>query len=312
MRFVLGALLGAAAGVIAMGRRSPSGHRPPQPRYAGDQRAGPSGDRDEPPAYGEPNRPAPSPSPDQQAAARDEHHKRGERIYWGVTGAASILATGATCFAAWFAWGAYTAALNAVSETRRQADIAQDALVASTRARLKITSIKDITATRPEGGRVAWFWAEAAYKNFGQSPAQNIFLSLRVFVVGAGPFPTGTCEDAKALAGGHSFEVVFPQSDEGGSGFGAQVPIGRLEAGAAEVRAVQPDAPVYLGMTGCLTYQSANSGAGYVTGFSGDLHLADTGTADGQVYRPAYDAIVDADGPIEVGLQLKTLSAWTD
>lgn len=84
----------------------------------------------------------------------------------------------------------------------------------------------------------------------------------------------------------------------------------------AQDRAVQPAAPVYLGMIGCLTYRSAGSGTVYVTGFSGDLHLADTAPADGQVYRPAYDAIVGADGPVKVGLKLglklKTLGAWTD
>lgn len=312
MRLVLGALLGAAS-AVAMVRRSPSGHRPPQPRNAGDQRAGPSADRDEPTAHSKPHRATARPSPGEQDAARDERHKRGERIYWGVTGAASIFATGATCFAAWFAWGAYEAALQSVAETRRQANTAQEQLVASTRARLKITSVEKITATKAEGSPVAWFNADATYKNFGQNPAQNIFLSLHVFVVGAGPSPTKTCDRDKARAGRFSFEIVFPQSDEGGSGYGAQVPLDELEAQAAAVRAIQPDITAYLGIIGCLTYKSANSDAVHVTGFDGTLHLADADPpANDRGYTLAYDVIVEGDGPVKVGLKLNTEGAWAD
>ncbi len=312
MRLALGVLLGAAAGVVAMARRSPSGHRPPQPRYPGDQRAGPSGDRDEPPAHGEPNRPAPRPSAGEHDAARDERHKRGERIYWGVTGAASILATGATCFAAWFAWGAYTAALNAVSETRRQADIAQDALVASTRARLKITSVESVTAKRREGDPAVRFQATAAYRNFGQSPAQNIFLTLRANVTGAEPPPEDACEEDKATVNAYSAEVVFPQNDEGGGTYSAEMPVGDLIAQAAAVRAAQPEVPLKLSLIGCLTYRSAGGGAVHVTGFASELGLADADNGDGSGDAPAYKNIVEGDGPFSVKLTLTPVSAWAD
>lgn len=78
VRIALGVLLGAA-GAFAMSRRSPSGHRPPQPRYAGDQRPGPADDRDQPPAQGEPDRPAPRPSPCEDGAANDERQERQSR-----------------------------------------------------------------------------------------------------------------------------------------------------------------------------------------------------------------------------------------
>lgn len=242
----------------------------------------------------------------------EERHRRREYLYWWVTGAAAVAATVGTVAAAIFAYGAYEAALGSAAEAKRQADIAQRALVASTRALLKITSIENVTATKAEGIPVAWFNATATYKNFGQSPAQNIFLSLHVFVLGAGPSPTRACERDKAGTNRYSDAVVFPQGDEGSNNYGAQIALDNLKAEAAEVRAVQPEAPVYLGVIGCLTYRSASSEAVYVTGFSGSLHLADAEVADNRDYVPAYDTIVETDYSMEVRLKLNTDGAWAN
>ena len=57
----------------------------------------------------------------------DEKHKRYERVYWIVTGAASVAATAATITAAWFAVGAYKASLDSVAEARKQAVAAREA-----------------------------------------------------------------------------------------------------------------------------------------------------------------------------------------
>jgi hypothetical protein len=229
-----------------------------------------------------------------------------------VTGAAAVVATAATIAAAVFAYGAYTAALETVSETRRQADIAQHALVASTRARLKLTAVKDITATRREGCPTVLFQVDAAYRNFGQSPAQNIFLRWDVRVLGAGLPPREFCERAKGRVGEHSFEVVFPQNDEGGMTYTFEISLDEINAQAAEVAALQPDEPVELGIVGCLTYRSAGGNEVHVTGFSGELDLADAARAGESGHATAYDAIVESDGPVEIGVHLTTRGAWAD
>jgi hypothetical protein len=226
-----------------------------------------------------------------------------------VVGAATAAATVA---AAAFAFLAYTAAWDAVSETRRQADIAQEALVASTRARLKLTSIKDARVGPVEGVPLTLLSVVAAYKNFGQSPAQNIFLTLRVFVVGTGPSPRETCEREKAEVGDHSFEIVFPQDEEGNQMYGAPVLPDELEAQAAEARVARPGVPVELAMVGCLTYRSTNSSVVYVTGIYGELRLAEAEPADERGRRSTYKAIVDGGGSASVGLKLQALSAWAD
>jgi hypothetical protein len=220
----------------------------------------------------------------------------------------------ATVAAAGFAYGAYTAALDAVAETRRQADIAQDALVASTRARLKLTSIKDVRVGPLEVGGVSvpLLSVAAAYKNFGQSPAQNIFLFMRVFVIGTGPSPRETCERQKAKASDHSFEIVFPQEEEGNKMYGIPVLPDELEAQAAEARVARPGLPVELAVVGCLMYRSTNSDTVYVTGIHGELRLADAAPG-GRRGRPStFKAVVDAGGSAGVGLKLHALSAWAD
>lgn len=233
-----------------------------------------------------------------------------------MTGSAAVLATVGTLAAAGFAAGAYNAAVQSVAETRRQADTAQEQLVASTRARLKITSIKDMRVGPVEvagtGVSLTMLSVVAAYKNFGQSPAQNIFLFMRVFVIGTGPSPRETCERQKAKASDHSLEIVFPQDEEGGKMYGIPVLPDELEAQAAEARAARPGLPVELAVVGCLTYRSTNSDAVHVTGIHGELHRADAAPA-GRRGRPStFKAVVDAGGSAAVGLKLHALGAWAD
>lgn len=317
MRLLLAALVAGAGWVALMGRGTRSGRQPGDDR---DQRHSPADGSNGIAADRQPERPAVLEGPDQRSRAEeaqrasDERHKRGERWYWTVTGVAAILATGATAAAALFAYWAYQASWEAVGETRRQADIAQAALVASTRARLKITSIKDVRVGPLSAGGVSvpLLRVVAAYKNFGQSPAQNIFLSLRVFVADTGPSPRETCENMKAEPGDASFEIVFPQDEEGDKIYGVGVSPGELEAQAAEARDARPGLPASLALVGCLTYRSTNSDAVYVTGIHGELGLAVAEPAHERGRRSAYEAIIEGGESASVGLVLHPLSAWAD
>jgi hypothetical protein len=85
-----------------------------------DEQSGGAADTQAPAAQHEPHRAAAPPSAGHQQGTDDEHHRRQERLYWAVTGAASVGATTATIFAAWFAFRAYEASWHAVGEARQQ------------------------------------------------------------------------------------------------------------------------------------------------------------------------------------------------
>ena len=199
-----------------------------------------------------------------------------------------------------------------VEETKRQADIAQDALVAATRARLKVTAITNVLVTRLPSSGAGRFHFKPTYKNFGQSPAQDIFFSPHVFVVGAGPPPKRTCEGDKGRFEGASTEIVFPQDEGGQQQTGVQIQLNDIEAQAAKVRAIQPTATIYLGIIGCLTYRSTGSDDIHVTGFEGGLHPLDKKDAEQWSYISLYDVLMDGGGPMNTEIQVKVLSAWAD
>jgi hypothetical protein len=242
VRLALG-VLAAGAAVLAMAGRRPSGHHPSQPRYPADQRSRSSARGDEPAAQEQPSRPSQQ-SPEsrhdareRECDARDAKHQRIERRFWALGLLVSAGAAAATGFAAWFAYWAYDAALQSVvaaqetvAETRRQANIAQDALVASTRARLKITSITGISAIRAEDSPAAWFHFKPAYRNFGQTPAQDISFLPHVFVVGSrdGPSPKRACEEDKSRFRMPFTEIVFPQEEADDPGIGIQIALREL------------------------------------------------------------------------------------
>jgi hypothetical protein len=210
-----------------------------------------------------------------------------------------------------------------MNKARRQADTAQDALLASTRARLKIVSIEDDSvargdfsvATRGDIPDVVWFNFEPHYKNYGLAPAQDIDFSPRIFVVGTGLAPS--CQERAGgweLSEGTSAEVVFPQDDGWEQQIGVQVPLDELSKGAAEVHAIQPSYPIYLGVVGCLFYRSSDRTgrtAAYVTAFSGDLQRADS-DPDLPNDPSIYDIITKDDRPIRLKIKVKILRAWAD
>jgi hypothetical protein len=211
VRFVLGALLGAAAGTVAMARRPPSGHHPPQPRYAQDQRAGSAQHGRQPSGGDQPQRAAARERPHERHDASDERHKRRECWYWAVTGAMSVAAAIATGTAAWYAYGAFT-------QAQRQADTAQQALIASDRPWLMLTDVNPASLSSDDEFGVS-FWVNMVAKNVGHSPAQNVSVSARLLIVeNSGPRPDvamhAICREARESPIVIPGQVVFPDQTE--------------------------------------------------------------------------------------------------
>jgi len=170
----------------------------------------------------------------------------------------------------------------------------------------------DAYVTKAEDVDVAWFNFKPTYKNFGPSPAENAVFVPHVFVVGAGPSPREACKTGAGWTMRDiSQEIVFPQ-DEGGGWVGVQVPLRELKEEAARVLAIQPSATVYLGIVGCLLYQSANGADTYVTGFVGDLHMAGGQQDNPDKYIPLYSVVISGSEAVEVGVEVKRLGAWAD
>lgn len=163
MRLALG-VLAAAAGLWAMTRRSSSGHHPPQPRYADQEHASEPKRGAGPAAVQQPLRPALHATHGGKVPG-DTHHQRKEREYWRRSLTVSWAAAGATLVAVFFAAGAY-------NETRRQADTAQEALVATTRAYVVLRA--EVTTDEESKRPVFRFAAE----NMGQTPVRNLFFVL--------------------------------------------------------------------------------------------------------------------------------------
>lgn len=222
MRLAWGML--AAAGLWAMSRRPPSGHRPPQPRYRADERGGAAADgrheaqRHQPDRAGEVERQAQHRATEQKRAEAEERHRGREHVYWWITGAAAVFATIGTLAAAGFAAGAYNAAVQsvvaaekAVVETRRQADTAQEQLVASTRPWIKVASVANPHVDVLEDSVLIALTAEIA--NLGQSPAQGAFINTKLLPNSITPDETAAVAalcDAPAWSPFLGKRTVFP------------------------------------------------------------------------------------------------------
>ena len=236
------------------------------------------------------------PGEDKRRAAEQAYWNRQLQLNWlsiAVSFVAAIVAAGALFY------------------TSIQADIAENQLAVTTRARLKLLDFASPNGARiggeiPSLGTVIWFNFNVGYRNFGPSPAEDIFFELHVFVVGAGPSPKKTCEGDKRQARGFPANVVFPQ-EKGGDGFGVQVLFRDLQEQAAEVHTIQPSSPIYLGVIGCLVYHSGSKGDVYVTGFNGSLHPVGSQYGKPATYVPLYDILSKLVGnrPVKVGTEVK-------
>src|SRR5262249_7616405 len=155
-----------------------------------------------------------------------------------------------------FAYKAWSEAHEQAVQARRQADIAEQAFANTTRAWLKLT-LDSAEAKRLDRTQ-AFFSFVPTYKNMGHTPAKNISFSSHVFVIGGGgpSDKRDVCEEARSLHS-DSGEVVFPQDDGSGTFWGIWIFFDELRSQAIKgPLSVDPSTTVYLGMSGCLTYES--------------------------------------------------------
>lgn len=202
MRLALGVLAAAAGALAVMAKRGPSrDHRPPRDsveRPCEPERGG------GPASVQQPPRPALH-AADGGAVPGDTHHQREEREYWRRSLAASWVAAGAALVAVLFAAGAY-------NETRRQADTAQEALIAADRPWIKINKLSRVRIDVDD--HVVWVSADVQVKNIGRSPAQHTYLKTTLLSDSSLTEQTAEAENLcrRSAASGYSVDerLVFP------------------------------------------------------------------------------------------------------
>lgn len=102
----------------------------------------------------------------------DEEHRTAEQYNWGRQNVLSAITTIAAIGAAVFAFKTFI-------ETRRQADIAKDSLIAATRPWVQISSVKPISVA--VDGPLIVIGTDFRVKNIGHSSAEAIFVTGDVF-----------------------------------------------------------------------------------------------------------------------------------
>lgn len=270
-----------------------------------------------------------TPPPQQNRTAKRIVEKAGKGIrrwFWqvivfldGHNGLVTALATVAIAYLT-YSLAADSSRQAAIS--RGQLDTMQsqlDEMRDERRPWLKLVEITDAYVTKGEGVDVAWFHLKPHYKNLGLSPAEGTFFKPIIFVVGGGPShvsrvsPGGdVCKTGSVwMKRQPSPSVLFPQ-DPGGDWTSAQVQLQLLKAEAAEVLAVQPSAPIYLGVVGCLLYHSGKGSNTYVTGFVADLRMIGDQDGDLKKHISLYNALVSESNSIEVGMDVKILDTWVE
>lgn len=259
-----------------------------------------------------PTRP-PEPAYEKGWHPQEDKHRRREGRYWLATSILSAVVAIGAGLSARYTYSTAGEAHEQVVQARRQADAAEDQLIATTRARLKLMPITDAYVTKAESIDVAWFNFKPTYKNFGPTPAENISFQPHIFVVGAGSSPRKTCETGWGWTmPDASTDIVFSQEEGGNVWVGIQVPLQKLKDAAATVLAIQPSTTVYLGVVGCLLYRSGSSANTYVTGFVGSLHIAGQEQGKPEEYVPLYDIITTGGDPMKIGMEVKSEGAWAD
>lgn len=114
------------------------------------------------------------PVSDSHPSASDKEHRRAERSHWKLTGAMSVVATGAALAAAWFAAEAYKASWQAVVEAQRQTTIAQNALNATlTEQRAWIGAPEIVPEISRDRLRVIF---TLAFRNVGKVPTRGLYI----------------------------------------------------------------------------------------------------------------------------------------
>jgi hypothetical protein len=247
-------------------------------------------------------------------ASEKESSRLAKWTFWLVlfTTVFSVGAAVGTVASAVYAYRTWVQTKSQANAAWEQARIANQTLVDTTRARLKLTTVTGTHVSRGKGTDVAWFHFKPAYKNFGPPPAEDVIFDAHIFVVGAGPSPKQAC---KTGSGWSTFEpssnIIFPKND-GGEEWSFQVSLQELGDEARKVSAVQPSGPIYMGVIGCLLYHSGTDRETYVTGFVADIHLDRGRKINPDEYFPLYDVLMEDTGSRDLGFQVKTLSAWAD
>lgn len=147
----------------------------------------------------------------QQRTGRDEHtHGNGRR--WSRGEVIAVVSAAATLAGAVFAAFAFVAALQAVKQASRQADIAKDSYLATTRAWFDVgVDLSDLSLKWKEGVG-ATLYARTTGTNNGNSPAISVSLSSNLEVDrGVLEFPRRdiikeSCTQWRPLSGG---DIVF-------------------------------------------------------------------------------------------------------
>lgn len=178
----------AGAGLFALIARRPrsrqqSSSDPPQNHVESHGTA----DHRLPPATPKHSSSAPSPEVGRQRThPGDQAHSDGRG--WTRSEVIGAISAGATLAGSLFAALALIAALQAVGQASRQADIAQNALTASSRPWVMLAEVKpERLASDDEAGVI--FWVNISVKNVGHSPAQNVSVSGELLIGDYDPSP---------------------------------------------------------------------------------------------------------------------------
>lgn len=180
MRLVLGVLVAGVAFMVGRGRseRRGPGHQGPgaPPQGHAEQHAA-ADDAHAGAAVEQPVILA-RPAALAHGISGDDEHQREERRYWRRSIVISKVATAVTAGGLVFAGLAFIAGYRAMIETRRQADTAQEALIAADRPWIKVL---ELSGPRIEVRDNAVFLrAGLKVKNIGRSPAQHAFIRTKL------------------------------------------------------------------------------------------------------------------------------------
>lgn len=184
-------------------------------------------------------------------------------------------------------------------ETRRQADIAQEALIASSRPWIMLTDVKPSSLASDDEAGIS-FQINLSVKNVGHSPAQNVSVSSRLLIIDFDPpadqAMVSVCQDAREGPFVIPGQVLFPdqsQSVQGDIPINASIEAERVwaartarinsihERNMANGKPQRAEAwaealskfPFYapLSFVGCINYRSSDSKTLYQTSFRFDI-----------------------------------------
>lgn len=211
MRGLTTALLAGIAYLVFKSRHRASTQQAPSgPPKPGIENAGTADHGSPPSAPEQPHAAFPSESRQQHPRANDQPGGNGHE--WSRSEVIAAASAAATLAGAVFAAFAFFAALEAAREAGRQADIAQDNLLVSDRPWIKVEKVSVNKLTMINGAIIGF--AEVSVKNFGHSPATNLFVRHEIKPFGNSQWGrdiTATiCKTAREKREASTIQVIFP------------------------------------------------------------------------------------------------------